>query len=395
VKTKAASFTHNIPDNVPPVSFTKLELEQYTSASAVGGTWKFRFPQYGYLGRVVLKLTFNISGGTNGPLFEDTLPTELIRTITLKTHNKEIQKLYGPEIFARVYRLDDSERTAMITAMKGVDVTTNREAAFIPGSTYTCLIPVFLASTLAPHVNFSTRFVEDLELHVETVSSAVDLMQASPWTIGTVSMSLLSYYHNFHDNTENAIRNENYKRGVPASILQYDTITDNADGYYVDLTSGPEQKIEIKSNRLMYGLTLVLEKAASLTTMLGQQFTEPSVLPNSVELWGSGVRLWFGTPAELALTDFEDYNLSTRSERPLARGNKLHLNAHVYYMKFGFQNNELINTGSVGLQTVNNPYLLIKWPASATFARARVYVHNYAMIRIDSDTGVINKSMDV
>ena len=124
VKTKAASFTHNIPDNVPPVSFTKLELEQYTNATSLGSTFKFRFPQYGYLGRVVLKFSLTTLAAGAGSLIESALPTNFIRSVSLKTHNKEIQRLYGGEIYARVLRLDDTERQAWLTGMQGYVAST-------------------------------------------------------------------------------------------------------------------------------------------------------------------------------------------------------------------------------------------------------------------------------
>ncbi len=84
--------------------------------------------------------------------------------------------------------------------------------------------------------NFQTRFVEDLEIHVGTKNYKRGIMTGDPLksrfdSSGTGSTytgndhyvpELVLIYHNFHDTIENAVRDQNYKRGFPASIYSHD-----------------------------------------------------------------------------------------------------------------------------------------------------------------------------
>ena len=53
---------------------------------------------------------------------------------------------------------------------------------------------------------------------------------------------------------------------------------------------------------------------------------------------------------------------------------------------------ELSISGALALQTVNNPTLELSF---AEPCRVYVYVHHYALIQIDSNTGTITRSLDV
>ncbi|MGZ8545894.1 MAG: hypothetical protein ACXWVU_00740, partial [Sulfuricurvum sp.] len=53
-KGKSQSFTHNIADNVPPCSFTKIQIgAQNATETQFGRSYKLKSPQYGYLRDVI------------------------------------------------------------------------------------------------------------------------------------------------------------------------------------------------------------------------------------------------------------------------------------------------------------------------------------------------------
>src|ERR1700681_2344983 len=55
---KSASFTHHIKDNVPPVSFTKIQLSPDGGAAGTyNRNYKFKIPQYGYLRSFIIKFS--------------------------------------------------------------------------------------------------------------------------------------------------------------------------------------------------------------------------------------------------------------------------------------------------------------------------------------------------
>lgn len=394
VATKGDSFTHNIPDNVPPVSFNKQNITAYNGSTSTGQTFKFRIPQYGYWNKSYLKMRLTVPATTSTKTASGAEGTEWIKSITLKTHNKSIQTLYGDEIKARLIRQRGDEREKWLSLAKGFIVGEEGAATWTTGSqVIDFYVPLDLASLKAPHVNFSTRFVEDLEVHVETQSVNTFYTVASPTTeLVFATMELVSWFHNFHDNTEQAIRNENYQPGNPATVLQYDTYEEQA----LTLVDGVNT-IDLKSNNLAYGVTMVHTSSGA-----GLQWTHVGTATQNVitdvEFWGSGQRLYQADLHEVNLADDRDYNLAVRSENMANTFSGATLSKRMHYIPFGFQNNELINTGAVALQTVNNPQLRITMSAGTTTAatgQMKVYVHYHAMLRIDSDTGVITRSMDV
>jgi hypothetical protein len=425
VPTKSSSFTHNIPDNIPPVSFTRIENNAYTPATLQGQTWQFRVPQYGYLEQTYLKVnfTFTVGFGDGTPLdvkFQDeelsSLVTKLVKSVTLQTHNKQIQTLYGREIYARVLRLPTDERRAWLRAMTGVQTTDYITLPTYPiGTTTTAsqtiemLIPLHFASTVAPHVNYSTRFVEDLEVWVETNTG--DILGAAgsggaggtDATLTNLNIKLVTLFHNFHDTTEQAIRNENFQRGVPASVLQYDTDEQMA----VDMAAeGLETRVRINSNHYAYGFSIALIKdhtsiAAAATV------APPDKMPSEIALWASGQKLWSSSVLEYSCPIKRSFNLSTRTEYKQGYANASDFSAstvlsrpvnNFIYHRLGLQHNELMNSGGMALQTLNNPEIVITWPEGkgpTTAIKTHVYVHYNVIVRIDPDNGVITRSLDV
>jgi hypothetical protein len=432
IPSKASSFTYNIADNIPPISFTRVEVSA-SSGTKFGDSFQFRVPQYGYLQECYLKISHNVKFTIRVPSFANytyrqemaLLPASVAKTIRLSTHNKPIQMLHGKEIVSRVLRMKKDERLSWLTAMRGVDTTNWHDHAHynaVDEDYPTChFLPLPFASTVAPHVNYSTRFVEDLDIIVESQPLTVDNFwgKGAGSTHGTAnthcvvastneSIKLVCIFRNFHDVTEAAIRNVNYQKGVPASVLQYDTHVENA----VNWTLGSAQTVTvpIHSNNYCYGFTIQLNKALPTDSDTGGtlDFGDTFIHPSSVQLWGSGQKLWETTLFELSCPIKRDFNLSTRAEHEqgyhigdhyVAGPGPIYANlvkSNFAYLRLGLQHNELINSGGIALQTINTPELRFIWTTPTDFAGTiQIYTHHHNMIRIDPDNGVITRSLDV
>jgi hypothetical protein len=68
-------------------------------------------------------------------------------------------------------------------------------------------------------------------------------------------------------------------------------------------------------------------------------------------------------------------------------------------MRFGFQTSDEYYSGGLALQTISNPTLIITPPTSTywndSLVEFNVYVKHALMVRIDSGTGAITRTLDV
>jgi len=68
-------------------------------------------------------------------------------------------------------------------------------------------------------------------------------------------------------------------------------------------------------------------------------------------------------------------------------------------MRFGFQTSDEYYTGGLALQTISNPSLIITPTNASSWDGAdvefNVYVKHALMVRIDSGTGAITRTLDV
>jgi hypothetical protein len=183
-----------------------------------------------------------------------------IEKISLKTNSsKEIEALYPAIVAAEVQKLPSSQRKFWMMCLNGF--------AAGPKATYTAaniasnlvtpfthlwdpfaeafhyksgdatvrlienqqnlfvdfLIPLPFSVMHQLKDNFQTRFVENLSLDVTFRSDAGFFRTPAGATSGAAGFqaSLVCIYHNFHDVIENSIRDQNYKRGFPASVYSH------------------------------------------------------------------------------------------------------------------------------------------------------------------------------
>ena len=289
---------------------------------------------------------------------------------------------------------------------------------------WSCYFPCFFAFFEDTSMNLDTRFVENLEVDVKLrpqadiywhgdiaseanaalAATAITLdplhyNQSSETTVNkvynsavwrsqspvidtTITVEAIAYYHNFHDTTSQAIRDANFKPNVPANLLTYNTYAENPVQLSRTLVSGGGTvNISLSCNNLAFGITFMIRRKAKSNQQLQQPFSDNTqTFPiKSVTLTGSGQQLYKATGAEALLVDSWDHPLSSmKSGTALTNTTGLYGDNHAsyyaqskpsceqffaYYIPFGFSQDMTYNSGSLALQTINNPTLTIEFLA--------------------------------
>lgn len=555
IATKSESLVYNIPDNQPPMSFKKVVVPAY-SGSALGDTFRFKIPQFGFLQKVVVRLQLtvapgtenlgfggsslangtwgiqpmvgvvqrNIQGGNNperlynymegGCHPQEMLPLRLLETATLETHNRKLQTVYSDALEVRLWNMDEKASYRERRAIAGAIIQGGTNLAPVPGSpappanlggscffgaryaapnwkgrvvpdiviqdnptivqqinlsyvneagpfvgTSEHFIELPFAVCQAPHLNLQTRFVEDLEVAVQTRTPGYICGLAAAAANLTGFAQLVLYYRNVHENVDQMIRNENFSNGVPASLLLWDTYAETpVHTAWSDATAQGTSSIQVplRSPNCAFAFSIIFSMLRS-TAVVSQTTYSATARAfwnhptrcgfKSCRLVASGQVLWSSGPLEMKTLDWQNYQLATRRENaldPLSSGggdrntdsfnnalgtfitvggtpdtmahpNITHYNPGVndsywscYYLAPTLQHNELVNIASTPLQTLNNPYLEFELVMPQTVSAVTqygtlgiegisvfVYTHYRHITRIDSDTGVITRSVDV
>ena len=352
--------------------------------------------------------------------------------------------------------------------------------------TWVCYFPCFFAFFEQMHLNLDTRFVENLEIDVSvrpqseifdpadlgpnsaSLGSTTRLTNLSGWDLpghmidtlpirrlaavvsSTISVQLLAYYHNFHDMTSQAIREANYKPNVPANLLVYDTYAENAVGVpATTIIKGGTININLQCNNLTREIVFLCRRKQKTPNGAKECVFEDyaTTLPiKSVTLTGSGQQIHKATGVELMLCDPHDFDLSTNKTGYSITNNsgiyadnfasgyvqsKEHTDSFfAYHISFNLSSDFTYNSGSIALQTINNPVLSIEFAAldgwviqddvlavtrqslwnrvtpfgvqandenfiSDNDYEILVYENFHQMVRIDSNTGAITKSLNL
>lgn len=293
--------------------------------------------------------------------------------------------------------------------------------------------------------NFQTRFVENMTLDVKLLAD-LGLFKGldSAYTRGFSGYlcSLVAIYHNFHDVIENSIRDQNYKRGFPASVYSHFALTETARA-----RSGKTIQVLLAQRNIISEIHCVVKRSSSqLATIPADvgganpvsyfastgflQYSPPPPTgvmgPFRFTIKASGRTIWEAYSWELAAPDTADYQLADGHaygedlSRPLtstltsesfqsvaapggaANANRVYSSIDLtfktlYSLRFGFQANDNFYTGGLALQTLSSPTLIVENLGSAADWAGYdldVVLRTCAMVRIDSDTGVITKTLD-
>lgn len=320
----------------------------------------------------------------------------------------------------------------------------NQHAAFI--------CPVPLSSLKSLPKNYQTRFVEDLELEVKTKDLARGFNEFSAGTDLTKhhKVELVLIYHNWHDNIENTIRNSNYKRGVPASIYSTNWVRAAVTAKVTDATA--TLSIPLTARNLVTEMVIVARSKKTGTNLSGvdaltYRKSDYTMFYNrdfvyDLEFVGSGKTIWSATNKELQGPDTADYDLVERrltggdsafgglsrismgldskhgpSQAKYFDGGQIMVNMvgdythggvdysfgdNMAIMRFGFQTSDEFYSGGIALQTISNPTLKItprntEQPDNFLTMGVEfdVYVKHANLVRIDSDTGAVSRTLDV
>lgn len=478
VPTKGGSFTHHIPDNVPPVSISKVKVDPVSNETASGAaeTLTFNIPQYGYLSKCVVKIKAKCVVSGTGAISTSLCPViagdgvlSAVASASLNTRNRPVEKRYGPQMFADILTGDESERKRKLEMLEwhydevtatnngsaigtiqtlpgrrvnsetDADSTAGNTGAFgtmFPGLTRVVLdaqtanetvltgtydsyleLPFSSFETLAS--NYNTRFVEPMSVKLElrdlsastassfrvrdaTLTTATSV--STTWTIEDVS--LYCHFLNYHDLTEQDIRDANFKPDAPAVVFSTDVREETCKSVAAtDGSNTTTDTVDVRSNNIakeiMVLYTPTTHQIGTALAQVNGGYSRYSqfLCADLVKFTGSGQTLYEGTSVENILIDRYDHPLSTWS-------NKLY-NAYgsnddrgldgVHLIQFGLTQNPTYNSGCLGLQTVSNPQVLVtrnKIALSSPIGELRVYVKHHSLVQIDSGTGAVTRSID-
>lgn len=241
----------------------------------------------------------------------------------------------------------------------------------------------------------------------------------TPVPANYIRVEALAMYHNFHDATAKAIRDSNYKPGEPSNLLMYNTYYEQPIQVTANnIRNGDALIVPLATNNLIFGISFMIRRYFGDATKSRQALDHyMQTLPvRQVVLTGSGQQLYNAKFDECALTDVWDYDLATASKgRKYDNGVMIQSRIsdasgdvfYFYYIPLSFSSNMTYNSGSMAMQTINNPQLVISLDTGAlatspfnVLARdnewqIQVWENYWNMIRIDSSTGAITKSLDI
>lgn len=377
---------------------------------------------------------------------------DVIESVELRGNTKPIETLYPGSIASEVQKMPSSIREFYYRSLAGYAAADNAtigkfktlwdpasgvytiahegagalaKVAYVDGESKAhlpfvdFLIPLPFSCLKQLKDNYQTRFVEPLHVAVNLkpmphVHTSVNAIQAG--ASAGYCMSLVCNFHNFHDVIENSIRDQNYKRGFPASIY----------GYNFNRSFNPIGQTDSKRTLALTGKELVDEcivmikrkvPVGAVDAYQAMSYSPPVIasvnagsnkdqIPVSLSetpvsfhfrLLGSGRELWSGWDFEITGPHAQDFELAdghaygedlaqlqyipsliapsqssqlsyvTQTDAngtALVIGEKLRLGkvllgfSHAMFpIKFGMQANQNFYTGGLALQTISNPTL--------------------------------------
>lgn len=268
-----------------------------------------------------------------------------------------------------------------------------------------------------------------------------------------LTVSALCYFHNFHDSTNESIRRLNFKPNVPCHILGYNTYQETPVSLSAQqIVQGSTIHINLQCTNLVTEVIFMIRRRQKDVTAHPQLESFPfentmTTLPiQSVSLTACGQQLYSATGVECLLADQWDFSLgSIHSGKNTTNNSSIYADAHESYyaqskptcdgffgyrIPFSFSQDKTYNSGSVAFQTLNNPILTITIPPLHGWViqddnlavqlgslfnlsenlnqrecdtqtifdndfQIEVYENYFQLNRIDSNTGVISKSLDM
>jgi hypothetical protein len=427
VPTKSEELVHGIHDHLPPLVKTQVTVAPVRNAGT-NGRWVFNIPRRGlwHSAQLVVRpiqLSKNLKSDTLDDRQLETASTfvEAVENIELFSKQRFIERLIPETIvsemlgksqkleqwyqftYADVNPDDDSVANADVAWPDIADVRYVGGLSSQAASEQRCrphyIIPLPLSSFTSIKKNLQTLFVESLSLVVHTKDFGY-------FNIAGYDMELRCEFHSFHPNVETVIRNANYKQGIPATLpwhdwIQFDHRLNPLETSFLDYS--------LESDALISKILVVPQwknKATNVKTMILSQNLY-IVIRSMSEI------LFEGSVASLR----NRYDLCMDETDATQAAETILDNAYAFYIPihFGLRRDQERFTGGLALSSLTNPRILIypnefvyrtgsnggkltnQFPKNTNNYDAfdvKVLGKRHFFLRIDSDTGVITRSIE-
>lgn len=427
VPTKSEELVHGIQDHLPPLVKTQLVVQPLRNAG-IHGRWVFNIPRRGlwHSAQLVIRprqTSFTVPATMNGR--QRTVVStfvEAVENIELFSKQRFIERLIPEAIVSEMlqrsqkhdqwyqYTYADYNPTSN-TYNSSLDWPYIGDAHYIgsvadgtPNDKPHYIIPIPLSCFTSIKKNFQTLFVESLSLVVHTKDFGY-------FDISGYDMQLLCEYHSFHPNVETVIRNANYKQSIPATLPWHDWIH-----FDRRINPGETKMIEysLESDAIISKLLVIPQwrhKDSGVKTMkLTQNFY--IVVQSLSEILFEGSVAQLRNRHDLCL---DETDATHHIEAVLD-------NSYHFYVPitFGLRRDQERFTGGLALSSMTNPRITIypneyvyrtgsnagknayQFPAgSADDVNVpydpfdfKIIGKRHFFLRIDSDTGVITRSIE-
>jgi hypothetical protein len=422
VPTKSEDLVHGIHDHMPPLVKTQVVVP-YVRNPGVSGRWIFNIPRRGlwHSATLVLRPRGVVSATPAGMKDEQTNVVstfvEAVENIELYSKQRFVERLMPEAIVSEMMSVAGLEEQWYQFTYSDVNPNDNTfqnssvawpdigSVSFIGGIGTSnerkrphYIIPLPLSCFTSIKKNFQTLFVENLSLIITT----------KPFGYANVTgydMELHCEYHSFHPNVETVIRNANYKQSIPATLPWHDWIVfDNRISQSSNLV-----EYSLESDALISKLLVCFQwqhKSSGVKTYRSEQ-NFYIVVRSLSEI------LFQGSVGSLK----HNYDLTLDETEAIQRHESIRHadSAYKYYVPitFGLRRDKERFTGGLALSSITNPRISIyanealyrgstsgalsyQFPSDVNYEAFdfKVLAKRHFFLRIDSDTGVITRSIE-
>jgi len=227
-------FTHDIPDNAPLRSFSKVEVGPYVGNDHPNSTNRFKIARNGYLNRMYLKVDLRskasfikfLSGIENkhndflsarGPEFF----ANFFNSASLVIGGKTVETLYPENVMLSVFQSDGGVGENLMLGLRGHlnvngDYGVGNSALPLDSSAseadYGFFIPLDFSIMKFYKDALDTNFLNKMEIVFEKREMLTYQELSAFPKDNTTKVSLVCMYHNVHNHFKNQIRNTNFKK---------------------------------------------------------------------------------------------------------------------------------------------------------------------------------------
>lgn len=249
-------------------------------------------------------------------------------------------------------------------------------------------IPLPLSSFSMLKHNFQTNFLEQLSLEVRTKFAPLFVSS----NLSGYDMQLIASYHQFHPNVESVIRNANYKPSIPAS-LPWSEWVEVGDPV---VTTENIIQLHVHSDALMSEMLVMFSLSdvfSGLSTLEWDSFNwNPYIVVSSNgETIVEGDALSLNSDNEIAMKEGDE------------RSGRVTFFSSSISIRFGLRFGETF-TGGLSLASLSNVVVSV-YPSQdkyrgvvndvfAPSTEVKLIMKRHYLLRIDSDTGVVSRSIE-